>query len=49
MLSHRDIAEIHPVEDGAPENMKLALKVHSFCTDSLTYSQRERGRLSRSK
>jgi hypothetical protein len=43
MISHRDIAEIHPVEDSAPKNMKLALKVHSFYTDSLTYSQRERG------
>jgi hypothetical protein len=43
MLSHRDIAEVHPVEDTAPENMKLALKVHSFYTDSLTSSQRERG------
>jgi hypothetical protein len=43
MISHRDIAEIHPVEDSTPKNMKLALKGHSFYTDSLTYSQRERG------
>lgn len=43
MISHRDIAQIHPVEDSAPKNIKLALKVHPFHTDSLTYSQKERG------
>ena len=43
MIRHRDIAEILPAEDSAPKDMKLALKVHPFLTDSLTYSQRQRG------
>jgi hypothetical protein len=43
MISHSDIAEIRPLEDSARKNIKLALKVHPFHTDSLTYSQRERG------
>jgi hypothetical protein len=43
MIRHRDITEILPVEDCAPKNIKLAHKVQPFHTDSLTYSQRERG------
>jgi hypothetical protein len=43
MISQSDIAEILPVEDSAPKDIKLAPKVHPFHTDSLTYSQRERG------
>jgi len=43
MISHRDIAEILPAEDSAPKDLKLALKIHPFHTDSLTYSRRERG------
>jgi hypothetical protein len=43
MISQSDIAEILPVEDSAPKDIKLAPKVHPFNTDSLTYSQRERG------
>jgi hypothetical protein len=42
MISHTDIAEILPAEDNTPKDIKLALKVHPFHTDSLTYSQRER-------
>jgi hypothetical protein len=42
MIRHRDIVEILPAEDSAPKDMKLALKVHPFHTDSLTYSQRQR-------
>jgi hypothetical protein len=43
MISHRDIAEILPAEDSPPRDMMLARMVHPFHTDSLTYSQRERG------
>jgi hypothetical protein len=43
MISHRDIGEILPAEDSAPKDVKVALEARQFHTDSLTYSQRERG------
>lgn len=43
MISQRSIAELLPGEDSAPKDIMLTLKVHPFHTDSLTYSQRERG------
>jgi len=38
MISQSDIAEILPVEDSVPNDIRLASKVHPFHTDSLTYS-----------
>jgi hypothetical protein len=49
MISHRDIAEIHPLEDGAPKNMKLALKVHPFPHGFPDVLAERAGCLSRSK
>lgn len=43
MINPRNIAEILPPEDSAPNDFKLTLKVRPFHTDSLTYPQRERG------
>lgn len=43
MISHLDLGEILPAEDSAPQDVKVALEVRPFHTDSLTYSQRERG------
>jgi hypothetical protein len=42
MISHGGIAEILPVDDCATKDITLALNVHPFHTDSLTYSHRER-------
>jgi hypothetical protein len=42
MTSHREIAQVRPTEDRVSKDIYLALRVHPFHTDSLTYSQRER-------
>lgn len=43
MIRHRDAIEILPVEAPASKAIKVAHRVQPFHTDSLTYSQRERG------
>ena len=42
MISHEKLVDVVPVEDSAPANTKLPVKLSPFHTDSLTYSLRER-------
>jgi hypothetical protein len=42
MTSQREIAVVRPAEDWVSKDINLALRVHPFHTDSVTYSQRER-------
>lgn len=42
MTSHRELAGVRRAEAMVGKDITLALRVHPFHTDSLTYSQRER-------